>query len=53
MRIDYMINLNFRAAMVATQSALKHMKNGGRIITICSCVGRTIHDARASCLFCD
>ena len=37
--MDLMINLNFRAVMVATQVALKHMNNGGRIITIGSCVG--------------
>ena len=38
--IDQMINLNIRGAFVATQAALKHMKNGGgRIIMIGSCVG--------------
>jgi 3-oxoacyl-[acyl-carrier protein] reductase len=37
--MDYMINLNFRAIMVTTQAALKHMNNGGRIIMIGSCVG--------------
>ena len=37
--IDAMFNLNVRGAFVATQAALKHMKNGGRIITIGSCVG--------------
>jgi 3-oxoacyl-[acyl-carrier protein] reductase len=37
--IDLMFNLNVRAAMVATQAALKHMKEGGRIIMIGSCVG--------------
>jgi 3-oxoacyl-[acyl-carrier protein] reductase len=36
---DLMINLNFRATMVATQEALKHIKTGGRIIMIGSCVG--------------
>ncbi len=36
---DLMINLNFRGALVATQAALKHMKSGGRIIMIGSCVG--------------
>src|SRR6202522_1602936 len=30
--IDQMFNLNVRGALVATQAALKHMKNGGRII---------------------
>jgi 3-oxoacyl-[acyl-carrier protein] reductase len=34
-----MFNLNVRGAFVATQAALKHMKNGGRIIMIGSCVG--------------
>ena len=37
--IDHMINLNFRGTLVATQAALKHMKSGGRIIMIGSCVG--------------
>jgi 3-oxoacyl-[acyl-carrier protein] reductase len=37
--IDHMIGLNIRGVFVATQSALKHMPNGGRIISIGSCVG--------------
>jgi 3-oxoacyl-[acyl-carrier protein] reductase len=37
--LDQMINLNIRGAFVVTQAALKHMKNGGRIIMIGSCVG--------------
>jgi 3-oxoacyl-[acyl-carrier protein] reductase len=37
--MDHMLNLNVRGAFVATQAALKHMKNGGRIIMIGSCVG--------------
>ena len=37
--MDHMFNLNVRGAFVATQAALKHMKNGGRIIMIGSCVG--------------
>jgi 3-oxoacyl-[acyl-carrier protein] reductase len=37
--IDHMFSLNVRGALVATQVALKHMKNGGRIIMIGSCVG--------------
>jgi 3-oxoacyl-[acyl-carrier protein] reductase len=37
--IDHMIDLNVRGVFVATQAALKHMKNGGRIIMIGSCVG--------------
>ena len=36
---DHMINLNFRGVLIATQAALKHMKGGGRIISIGSCVG--------------
>jgi len=36
---DHMIALNFRAALVTTQAALKHMKSGSRIIMIGSCVG--------------
>jgi 3-oxoacyl-[acyl-carrier protein] reductase len=37
--MDQMINLNLRGVFVATQAALKHMKDGGRIIMIGSCVG--------------
>jgi 3-oxoacyl-[acyl-carrier protein] reductase len=37
--MDHMIDLNFRGVLVATQEALKHMNNGGRIIMIGSCVG--------------
>ncbi|MFZ0583380.1 MAG: 3-oxoacyl-ACP reductase family protein [Candidatus Acidiferrales bacterium] len=37
--IDHMFSLNVRGALVATKAALKHMKNGGRIIMIGSCVG--------------
>ncbi|HZW80876.1 MAG TPA: 3-oxoacyl-ACP reductase family protein [Candidatus Deferrimicrobiaceae bacterium] len=36
---DHMIDLNFRGVLIATQAALKHMKSGGRIISIGSCVG--------------
>jgi 3-oxoacyl-[acyl-carrier protein] reductase len=36
---DLMINLNLRSMLVATQAALKHMREGGRIINIGSCVG--------------
>jgi NAD(P)-dependent dehydrogenase (short-subunit alcohol dehydrogenase family) len=43
--IDLMFNLNVRAAMVATQAALKHMKEGGRVIMIGSCVGEKKYDA--------
>jgi 3-oxoacyl-[acyl-carrier protein] reductase len=37
--IDLMFSLNVRGALVATQAALKYMKNGGRIIMIGSSVG--------------
>jgi 3-oxoacyl-[acyl-carrier protein] reductase len=37
--LDLLININFRGTMVATQAALKHMNDGGRIIMIGSCVG--------------
>lgn len=37
--LDRMFNTNVRGVMVATQAALKHMKTGGRIIMIGSCVG--------------
>lgn len=36
---DHVINLNVRGVIIATQAALKHLNNGGRIITIGSCVG--------------
>ena len=34
---DRMVAVNLRAVFVATQAAVKHMKTGGRIITIGSC----------------
>src|SRR5580658_4922171 len=37
--INRVININVRGTLVATQAALKHMKSGGRIIMIGSCVG--------------
>src|SRR5271170_210654 len=40
--MDRVININFRGTMIVTQAALKHMKNGGRIITIGSCVGERV-----------
>jgi 3-oxoacyl-[acyl-carrier protein] reductase len=40
--IDRVIDLNIRGTMYATHSALKHLKDGGRIITIGSCVGERI-----------
>jgi 3-oxoacyl-[acyl-carrier protein] reductase len=40
--LDLMLDLNVRGTFVATQAALKHMKSGGRIITIGSCVGERL-----------
>jgi 3-oxoacyl-[acyl-carrier protein] reductase len=37
--IDRVIDINLRGVLVATQAALKHMPDGGRIISIGSCVG--------------
>ena len=37
--LDHVIDLNVRGALIATQAALRHMKDGGRIIMIGSCVG--------------
>jgi 3-oxoacyl-[acyl-carrier protein] reductase len=37
--LDHMINLNFRGVLASTQAVLKHMPDGGRIISIGSCVG--------------
>ena len=37
--LDHILNLNVRGVFVTTQAALKHMKSGGRIIMIGSCVG--------------
>jgi 3-oxoacyl-[acyl-carrier protein] reductase len=37
--MDQMIDINFRGILAATQAALKHMNNDGRIIMIGSCVG--------------
>lgn len=34
-----LIDINFRGVLVATQAALKYMPDGGRIISIGSCVG--------------
>jgi 3-oxoacyl-[acyl-carrier protein] reductase len=36
---DQVININFRGVLVATQAVLKCMPDGGRIISIGSCVG--------------
>ena len=37
--LNRVIDVNIRGTLVATQAALKHMNNGGRIIMIGSCVG--------------
>jgi 3-oxoacyl-[acyl-carrier protein] reductase len=37
--LDQVINLNLRGVFLATQAALKHIGQGGRIIMIGSCVG--------------
>jgi 3-oxoacyl-[acyl-carrier protein] reductase len=40
--MNRLIDINVRGTLVATQSALKHMKGGSRIITIGSCVGERV-----------
>ena len=40
--LDRMIDINLRGVLVATQAALKHMPDGGRIISIGSCGGERI-----------
>jgi 3-oxoacyl-[acyl-carrier protein] reductase len=40
--IDRVLDINVRGVFVATQAALKHMKNGARIIMIGSAVGERI-----------
>ncbi len=40
--IDRVIDINIRGVFVTTQAALKHMKSGGRIIMIGSCVGERL-----------
>src|ERR1700761_1721800 len=40
--VEHLLHLNVRGVMIATQQALKHMKNGGRIIMIGSCVGERV-----------
>lgn len=40
--LDRLIDINVRGTFVATQAALKHMKDGGRIIMIGSCVGERV-----------
>jgi len=40
--LDRLIDINVRGTFVTTQAALKHMKNGGRIIMIGSTVGERV-----------
>src|SRR5712672_2651121 len=40
--MDRVIDINIRGVFVATQAALKHMKSGGRVITIGSAVGERV-----------
>jgi 3-oxoacyl-[acyl-carrier protein] reductase len=40
--LDRVIDINLRGTLVATQAALKHMKNGGRVIMIGSSVGERV-----------
>jgi 3-oxoacyl-[acyl-carrier protein] reductase len=40
--MDRVININVRGTLAATQAALKHMKSGGRIISIGSAVGERV-----------
>jgi 3-oxoacyl-[acyl-carrier protein] reductase len=40
--MDRVIDVNVRGTLAATQAALKHMKNGGRIIMIGSAVGERV-----------
>ena len=37
--MDRVVDINLRGVFIATQAALKHLPNGGRIISIGSCVG--------------
>jgi 3-oxoacyl-[acyl-carrier protein] reductase len=37
--MDRVIGINLRGVFITTQAALKHLRNGGRIINIGSCVG--------------
>jgi 3-oxoacyl-[acyl-carrier protein] reductase len=40
--MDRVLDINVRGAMAATQAALKHMKNGGRIIMTGSAIGERV-----------
>jgi len=37
--LDRVIDINLRGVFIATQAALKHLQDGGRVISIGSCVG--------------
>lgn len=40
--MDRLLNINVRGVFITTQVALKHMKRGGRIVTIGSCLGERV-----------
>jgi 3-oxoacyl-[acyl-carrier protein] reductase len=40
--MDRLLNVNVRGVFITTQAALKHMKRGGRIVTIGSCLGERV-----------
>jgi 3-oxoacyl-[acyl-carrier protein] reductase len=40
--MDRLFDINLRGALIATQAALRHLPNGGRIITIGSCAGEYV-----------
>ena len=40
--MDHVIDLNIRGVLATTRAALKHMKSGGRIVMIGSCVGERV-----------
>src|SRR5262245_24049261 len=40
--LDRIWNVNVRGPIIAMQAAVKHMKNGGRLITIGSCLGERV-----------
>src|SRR5260221_14513935 len=44
--MDCVIDINVRGTLAATQAALKHMKSGGRIISIGSAVGERVQTPR-------
>ena len=40
--LDRVLDVNVRGVLATTQAALRHLKSGGRIITIGSCVGERV-----------